>query len=307
MPEVLYETFHKTSPLGISFAWFTNSGGYHPLHWHDEVEMMYPLSGKADIIIDGVRYDLLKRHLLVVESRQIHSTHSDTDSAMFLCIHISKARLKDYLPEIENLYIQCIPEDIPDSKFQQYLDLCQMLDDLTRLYVRDTPSFYMEADGIILQLCGKLFENFSVNILPSSAAADITSADRIREVITYVENHFQEQFSLNDAASMLGFSREYFCRFFKKNMGISFLQYVNETRISHIYYDLTHTDLPISEIMIRNGFTNQKLFNRMFKQLYNDTPSQVRKKAKVEGQYAKSSLFSQVSELLKTDKKSIST
>lgn len=307
MLEALYETFHKTSPLGISFAWFTNSGGHHPLHWHDEMEMLYPLSGKADIIIDGVRYDLLKRHLLVVESGQIHSTHSDTNSAMFLCIHISKLRLKDYLPEIENLRIHCIPGQISDSKFQQYLDLCRMLDDLTRLYVRDSSSFYMEANGVILQLCAKLFEYFSVNILPSSSSINDTSADRIREMITYVETHFREPFSLNDAASMLGFSREYFCRFFKKYMGISFLQYVNETRISHIYYDLTHTNLPISEIMENNGFTNQKLFNRMFKQLYNGTPSEIRKQKKIEGQFVKSSLFSQVSELLPPEEKSIST
>lgn len=307
MREALYETFHKTSPLGISFAWFTSSGGHHPLHWHDEVEILYPLSGKADIVIDGVQHDLLKRHLLVVESGQIHSTHSNSNSAMFLCIHISKSQLKEYLPQIENLRIHCIPSDVPDSKFQQYLDLCRMLDDLTRLYMKDSPSFYMEADGVILQLCARLFENFSVSILPSSSSLSVTSADRIRKVIDYVEAHFQEQFSLNDAASILSFSREYFCRFFKKNMGISFLQYVNETRISHIYYDLTHTDLPISEIMENNGFTNQKLFNRMFKQLYNGTPSEIRKQQKNEGHFVKSSLFSQVSELLPSEEKSIST
>lgn len=305
MPEVLYETFHQTSPLGISFAWFTNSGGHHPLHWHDEVEILYPLSGAADIIIDGVRYQLLKRHLLVVESCQIHSTHSHSSSAMFLCIHISKSRLKDYLPEIENLRIVCFPGDIPDNKFQKYLDLCHMLDNLTRLYVKDSSTFYMEADGMILQLCAKLFEFFSVHIIPSSSAGS-SSVDRIREIISYVETHLQEPFSLNDAASMLGFSREYFCRFFKKHMGISFLQYVNETRISHIYYDLIHTDLTIAELMEKNGFTNQKLFNKMFKKLYNNTPSQIRKQNTIESNFTKSSLFSQVNELLPLEEKSIS-
>lgn len=307
MPDALYETFHKTSPLGISFAWFTNSGGHHPLHWHDEVEILYPLSGQADIIIDGVQHDLLMRHLLVIESGQIHRTHSTNNTSMFLCIHISKSRLKDYLPEIENLRIHCVPGHIPDSRLQQYQNLCEMLDDLTRLYIRDSFSFYMEADGIILQLCAKLFQYFSVNILPASSSVNNASAERIREVITYVETHFREPFSLNDAASMFGFSREYFCRFFKKYMGISFLQYVNETRISHIYYDLTHTDLSISEIMENNGFTNQKLFNRMFKQLYNSTPSEIRKHKKTEAQFVKSSLFSQVSELFPAEEKSIST
>lgn len=98
MENTLYEAFHETSPLGISFAWFTNSGGHHPLHWHDEVEILFPLSGEADIVIDGSRHNLLKRHLLVVESGQVHSSHSESGNAMFLCIHFSKASLKYYLP-----------------------------------------------------------------------------------------------------------------------------------------------------------------------------------------------------------------
>ena len=60
-------------------------------------------------------------------------------------------------------------------------------------------------------------------------------------------------------------------------MGTSFLQYLNEVRITHIYQDLQNTDHPISEIMAANGFTNQKLFNKTFKNIYGCTPSSIRK------------------------------
>ena len=60
-------------------------------------------------------------------------------------------------------------------------------------------------------------------------------------------------------------------------MGMSFLQYVTEVRLSHVYHGLLETDLPIAELMEENGFTNQKLFNREFKALYGCTPSAVRK------------------------------
>lgn len=277
MENTLYETFHKTSPLGISFAWFTNSGGHHPLHWHDEVEILFPLSGKADIVIDGVQHNLLTRHLLVVESGQVHSSHSDNNSAMFLCIHLSKTRLKDYIQDIESIRIQCLPEAIPDEKFPHYLKICKLLEYLTHLYVKDSPSFYLEADGVILQVLANLIEHFSIKHLPSISSLDVLSMDRIYQIIGFVEQHFQEHIPLDEAAALLGLTKEYFCRFFKKNMGISFLQYVNEIRISHIYYDLLHTDLSILEIMEKNGFTNQKLFNQTFKKLYGYTPSEVRK------------------------------
>lgn len=101
--------------------------------------------------------------------------------------------------------------------------------------------------------------------------------DRIRKVMSYVEEHYKENISLQDVSDLLGIGKEYFCRFFKKNMGISFLQYLNEVRLSHIYQGLMDTDLPIAELMEENGFSNQKLFNRSFKELYGCTPSSVRK------------------------------
>ena len=60
-------------------------------------------------------------------------------------------------------------------------------------------------------------------------------------------------------------------------MRISFLQYVNEVRITHIYQELQNTDAPITEVMEANGFTNQKLFHKTFKQIYGCTPSAARK------------------------------
>jgi AraC-like DNA-binding protein len=59
-------------------------------------------------------------------------------------------------------------------------------------------------------------------------------------------------------------------------MGMTFLQYLNEMRLAHIYQELISTGDSVSEITERNGMTNQKLFNRTFKELYGCTPSQVR-------------------------------
>lgn len=277
MSKTLYETFENTSSLGISYAWYTNSGGHHPLHWHEEVELLYPLSGEADIIIDGIPYKLLKRHLLVVESCRIHSTHSYNTSSMFLCIHISKSRLREYIPDIDSLQLECEPGVISDDNFKYYLDLCHLLDDLTRLYVKEAPTFSLEADGMILQITAKLYEHFSTR-KAASYAMDNLSIERTRKIIAFVEEHFQEPITLTDAADTLGIGKEYFCRFFKKSMGMSFLQYLNEIRVSHIYYDLLYTDLPVAELMEKNGFLNQKIFNRYFKKIYGCTPSEVRRK-----------------------------
>ena len=128
-----------------------------------------------------------------------------------------------------------------------------------------------------MQTVAQLIRYFFSTSAVQLADTHLMTIDRIRKVMSYVEEHYKENISLQDVSDLLGIGKEYFCRFFKKNMGISFLQYLNEVRLSHIYQGLMDTDLPIAELMEENGFSNQKLFNRSFKELYGCTPSSVRK------------------------------
>jgi len=70
---------------------------------------------------------------------------------------------------------------------------------------------------------------------------------------------------------------EYFCRFFKENMGTTYLQYLNDYRLSCLYRDLVATDLSIRELEERHGFTNDKLFHKLFRERFHTTPLQTRK------------------------------
>lgn len=60
-------------------------------------------------------------------------------------------------------------------------------------------------------------------------------------------------------------------------MGITFLEYQNELRLSKIYKDITTTNDKISDILERHGFTNYKLFRRMFRERFHSTPTELRK------------------------------
>lgn len=283
MPDLSYETYRKVDTEGIYLSYSTAPGGYHPLHWHEEIELLYQLNGRSDIQIDGKKYQIQNKLLTVINSRQVHSVHTYSDTSMFICVHISKKLIEKYIPDIDLYRIYCIPDDIPDSQFPEYLSVCRQMEDLLRLYITDKLAWQMESEGIILQVLAQLIRHFSRKSAPDEiglSSADRTSFNRIRDVITYVEEHFREPISLQDIAGHLGLGREYFCRFFKKNMGMSFLRYLNEVRVSHVYRDLEQTDAPIAEIAEKNGFHNQKLFNRTFREVYGCTPSAVRRKSK---------------------------
>lgn len=101
---------------------------------------------------------------------------------------------------------------------------------------------------------------------------------RFKELIDYVELNYREPIGLKEAASFVALNSEYFCRSFKKFTGFTFMEYVNMVRLTHIHRDILDTDDNITVIQERHGFTNYKVFNRMFKEAYGCTPSKLRSK-----------------------------
>lgn len=272
-----YEMPAKSSPLGIRILFQTLPGGFNPLHWHEALEILYPLNGDADLLMEGATYHLPKKNLTVIESRQAHSTQIRGKTAMNLCIQVSKDKLKSYLPDIELYQIECIAEKIRDEQFPAYYEICQMLSNMTKMYMSGTFEVSLELEGIVLQVLAHLLRHFGTRIEGEIPESNQIAVGRIHQILSWVEQHYSDSLSLTDVADQLSISREYFCRLFRQSMGITFQEYLTGIRLNHAYQDLLHTDMPVSEIMEKNGFTNQKKFNASFKRLYGHTPTEIRK------------------------------
>ena len=104
-----------------------------------------------------------------------------------------------------------------------------------------------------------------------------THSHRIVErMIDYINNHLQEDISLNDLAELCNLSPSYVSRLFKENLNIGFLEYLNTLRISRAKKLLKETKITIEQIGFQVGFRNVRSFMRTFKQYENMTPGQYR-------------------------------
>lgn len=273
----IHEIVKNKNCAGIEYGFHTVSEKYEPLHWHDELEILYYLNGESSILIDGVRYQLPKKQAVVINSGQVHNTFYHDATAMYLCIHIDFSFMEEYIPDIRMYQIECHPEKISKEIFSEYRKLCILLEQITKQYIRNDKTFVLEVTGMIFQIFAILLQDFSEKVLLESSGRDALSRKRLREVIAYTEEHYMEQMGLEDVAGLLGIGKEYFCRFFKKNMGMPFGRYLNEVRISKIHHDLVYTDEPIAELMEKHGFLNTRAFYNMFRSIYGCRPLQVRK------------------------------
>lgn len=276
MANVYHEALHPLGNLGIQVSMAALETPHIPAHWHEAMEILFCLNGSVHIHVEHEPIILRRNQLIVFDSKEVHSIHSDSKLYMFLCIHVDKKQLSIYCPDLELYHMKCHPVPLDDPKSTQYIHICHLAHDLTRMNVKNESTSAMRSDGTALLMLADLIRYFSVYSLPGATAGTSQSNDTLREIITYVTEHYTEKLSLEEVANQVGFSREYFCRFFKQHMGITFLRYLNEVRISHAGRLLTSTDMSISEVMTESGFTNQTIFNRLFKEIYGMTPRQAR-------------------------------
>ena len=278
MAKAYHEALHPLGNLGIQVSMAALENTHIPAHWHEAMEILFCLNGSVRIHIEHEHLTLQRNQLIVFDSKEVHSIHSDSKLYMFLCIHVDKKQLSVYCPDLELYHIKCRPIPLNDPKSTQYIHICQLAHDLTRMNVENASTSAMRSDGTALLMLADLIRYFSVYSLPGVTIGTSQSNDTLREIISYVNEHssYDQPLTLADLADAAGLSPNYFCRFFKKHMGITFLRYLNEVRISHAGRLLMNTDMSISEVMNKIGFTNQTIFNRLFKEIYGLTPRQAR-------------------------------
>lgn len=251
-----------------------------PPHWHREMEILYILNGSAILTMEGETYYVKPLDLIVVDSSVIHEAIYELPQTMGICIHISKASLRRYLSDIELLQIICCEEKLLPKQQDGYNRLCEYLKDLTELYFVQKASYPFSSSALILSIMAVLVDDFSIPIPDTIVATGNSQLSRIEQIFQYVEHHYKEPVELQEAADELGLNKEYFCRFFKKNTGMSFLQYVSHVRLNHIYQDLLYKDDSIQEILEQNEVFNNKRFYKQFKDTFHCTPRELRKLTK---------------------------
>ncbi|WP_036673445.1 MULTISPECIES: helix-turn-helix domain-containing protein [Paenibacillus] len=114
-----------------------------------------------------------------------------------------------------------------------------------------------------------------------SAASQINvslnhTSERIREAGNYIRSHSNEHITLDHAAGIAGYSTTYFSRKFSQTFGISFPEFLMESRLLHAKQLLATTNLSIKQITLETGFSQSSYFIRCFKTQENVTPMQFR-------------------------------
>ena len=260
-PDVPVRCFRYWDPIGYPVA----------AHWHNSVEILRIETGRMQVMLGEKHIVLGADEYLVINSRDIHATFSEKNT-MVEVLQIPYIFLKRYLPELDTVRFRRRPRDEEVSgQFSGLLHRMGVVNTLREEH------FLVEFHALLFQLLYLLGVHYGDAAEAEEAVQNDLSRQRLTQVMDYVNLHYRERITLEEAASLVALNKEYFCRFFKRSMGISFLEYVNEVRFTHVCEDLFHTEENIMRLLEEHGFGNYKLFMKMFRERYHDTPSRMRR------------------------------
>lgn len=271
-----HRTLNHLDANGFGIKLEKKTSAYLPPHWHHAVELLMFIRGTVTCKFSHTVLKARAGDLYIINSHDVHETRCSRD-ARYLCIHILPSAMLHYVPDFDQLTFSlvCDPQDA--EKMAALDRLRDLLGDILTLTRETGGTRKLEIQARLFGIASLLVEHFSQRIVTDEKAVRRNDMIRLEPLLEHIHLHHAEDLSLDDAADRMGLNREYFCRLFKKNMGISFLQYVNQVRATAVCRELEISDDTIQLIGQRNGFKDPKLMNRFFRELYGCTPSEKRK------------------------------
>ncbi len=142
------------------------------------------------------------------------------------------------------------------------------------LYITD------HADASPLHLIGRLCLLLDALIQTSATRRESKGTQLrdfyIQEAVTYMEQNFQRDLTVEEVADVCKLNRSYFSKLFKENMGCPPQEFLIRLRLSKATELMRTTMLPIGEISVQCGYPNQLHFSRAFKKRYGAAPREWR-------------------------------
>lgn len=259
----------------------------YPLHWHEEMELIYIASGKGIITVQAERYEVREGDIVTIPPQTVHSTeqlHGEEMECFNILFRLSMLESEYGISK----FTRCLYNH--NKPVPCYLPAGDPLNEKLKQPVQELIQNRKEGQtDYALMIRAHLYAILYhiIHQRKESQREDSimdTNYDKLKVILEYLQTHYTEPITVQQAADMCGFSASHFMKLFRELTGISFTQYVKCLRLDAAAEQLRSTAKRVSEIAEMVGFRNLSYFSRAFEEQYCLTPSAYREASRFEAQ-----------------------
>ena len=264
-------TIRGTAKL-LNVASAKYGGDWHSVpHTHNHAELFYIVGGKGQFLIEDQLYPVNTNHLVIINPNVTHTEVSlNAQPLEYIVLGIDGIELSItdtsngqfcILDHFESIDItSCLRNILREMELKQpgYEDICQAFMEI--LIIR-----LMRSTGL------------SVPSEPQNSVGNHQCA----AVRRYIDHHFKESLTLDQLAEEAHMNKFYLSHAFKREYGVSPINYMISRRLEESKYLLAETDLSLSQIAQLLGFSSLSYFSQVFHRTQEITPMEYRQQNKV--------------------------
>ena len=268
-----YVTYQADSSIRI---WYSDIPWRYESHNHSAVEILLTLEGSVTYTVEDKTFQVRKGEILIVPPDMLHSLVMGEGSSRYLFLFEPDALMSmrdiKYMASYFNK-----PFHLRDGS-DAHVRIRELLLRANDAYEKREMLWNTVCYSCILRIYATLGQRYLGGVIRPRAGEHTGNMDGevINAVMTYINNHYKEELTLEEVAKFAGFSRYYFSRTFKRQTGYSFKDYLNQKRIQVAMDLLIRTNRGMREVALESGFGSVATFNRAFREKKGCTPTEYR-------------------------------
>ncbi len=252
--------FEKRAYAGNEHVWVGKYRNLHNIsHWHMEHELIACREGSAQVMLDDTMFNITQQQCIFCHSGCVHYISASPDSLLLVCLFNEKM----YGPITS-------PFTLENPVFEDRYGILPKLSEI-RHELQNQPIFFeCRTEAMIGEILVDVFRGEPLRKAQWQFSDVIT---RYKKLLNHIDLEY-EHITYRNAVQFMNMSDAYFSRYFKRQAGMTFSQYLNVVRIEKAVQLLDSAPtMKITDVMLRCGFNTIRSFNRVFREVTGFTPT----------------------------------
>lgn len=241
------------------------------VHCHDFIEMEYVLSGSGCQVINGVEYQVNRGDLICINKGDWHTYYTE-DKMCIINVIFYDSVYEEMLDMIKSYMVDV--KKMPKISHLQGKDILE----IEKLLLSAENEFLEDKIGCYVSLKSYLVILF-INLFRISIQKETTIDKKAVAILDFIDNNFTD-ISIEKVINRFGYTKSYFSKYFKKNFGVTFINYVTAKRVYRAAELLVLSEESVDFISEEIGIKDKKHFYKVFESYFGMTPAKYRKDAK---------------------------